>query len=256
MRPSSSGYSQHCCHRRDEKAATIQFLPLIDLNLSDESCIYTTLLYVHKHASELGIITHIRHAIVAEGCRHHCCNWVEQTWSIPHSHELLGFHWSHDGWFWTCKTTAWTRLLTLWLEKVCQRQSEHTSWLTQRWRLGCKACVPHASVCGKAVSAWGLHGLACRRSGPRHQRHSQLNDILWWAFKRAQVPLGCTGEKMSGLSRYDGKHPDSVTLLPWAKGKPLAWDVTVPDTYADSHLADTVTTAGAAASNKANAGSG
>jgi len=27
----------------------------------------------------------------------------------------------------------------------------------------------------------------------------------------------------------------------------LAWDVTVPDTYADSHLADTTTTAGAAA---------
>jgi len=36
------------------------------------------------------------------------------------------------------------------------------------------------------------------------------------------------------------------------KGKLLAWDVTVPDTYADSHLADTVTTAGAAA-DKANA---
>ena len=59
-----------------------------------------------------------------------------------------------------------------------------------------------------------------------------------------------------GLSRDDGKRPDGATLLPWAKGKPLAWDVTVPDTYADSHLADTVTTAGAAASNKANAGSG
>ena len=27
----------------------------------------------------------------------------------------------------------------------------------------------------------------------------------------------------------------------------MAWDVTVPDTYADSHLADTETTAGAAA---------
>jgi len=50
-----------------------------------------------------------------------------------------------------------------------------------------------------------------------------------------------------GLSRDDGKRPDGVTLLPWAKGKPLAWDVTVPDTYADSHLADTATTAGAAA---------
>jgi len=42
----------------------------------------------------------------------------------------------------------------------------------------------------------------------------------------------------------DGKRPDGVTLLPWAKGKPSAWDVTVPDTYADSHLADTATTAG------------
>jgi len=51
----------------------------------------------------------------------------------------------------------------------------------------------------------------------------------------------------AGLSRDDGKRPDGVTLLPWAKGKPLEWDVTVPDTYADSHLADTATTARPAA---------
>lgn len=57
VRPSWSGYMQHCCRRRDEKAASIQFLPVIDLNPSDESCIHTTLLYVHKHASELGIVT-------------------------------------------------------------------------------------------------------------------------------------------------------------------------------------------------------
>ena len=31
------------------------------------------------------------------------------------------------------------------------------------------------------------------------------------------------------------------------KGKELAWDVTVPDTYADSHVVDTATMAGAAA---------
>ena len=82
------------------------------------------------------------------------------------------------------------------------------------------------------------------RSGPRHQRRSQLNDILWRAFKRAQVPAV---KEPPGLSRDDGKRPDGVTPLPRAKGKPLAWDVTVPDTYADSHLADTASTAGAAA---------
>ena len=32
--------------------------------------------------------------------------------------------------------------------------------------------------------------------------------------------------------RSDNKRPDRTTLLPWAKGKPVAWDVTIPDTYA------------------------
>jgi len=27
-----------------------------------------------------------------------------------------------------------------------------------------------------------------------------------------------------------------VPLLPWSKGKPIAWDVTVADTFAESHL--------------------
>ena len=34
--------------------------------------------------------------------------------------------------------------------------------------------------------------------------------------------------------REDGKRPDGTTILPWARGKPLAWDVTVPDTFADA----------------------
>ena len=71
--------------------------------------------------------------------------------------------------------------------------------------LECKACVPHTYVCDKAVSARGLHGLACRRSGPRHQRHSQPNDILWRAFKKAPVPAV---KEPPGLSRDDGKRPD------------------------------------------------
>ena len=36
-------------------------------------------------------------------------------------------------------------------------------------------------------------------------------------------------------------------LLPWSHGKPLDWDVTVPDTYAASHLNHTSCVTGAAA---------
>ena len=45
----------------------------------------------------------------------------------------------------------------------------------------------------------------------------------------------------------DNKRPDGTTLLPWARGKPLAWDVTMPDTYAESHINDTMTSPGLAA---------
>jgi len=55
-------------------------------------------------------------------------------------------------------------------------------------RLGCRAREPHTCVCGKNVDARGLHGLACRRSAPRQQRHSHMNDILWRSIKRAQLP--------------------------------------------------------------------
>ena len=47
-------------------------------------------------------------------------------------------------------------------------------------------------------------------------------------------------------SRADGKRPDGATLVLWTRGKPLAWDVTVPDTYAASHLQLTSATACAA----------
>ena len=76
-----------------------------------------------------------------------------------------------------------------------------------------------------------------------------LNDILWRAIKRAQIPAV---KEPTGLSRTDGKRPDGATLLPWAKGKPLAWDVTVPDTYADSHIAQSATTPCATADQAAN----
>ena len=52
------------------------------------------------------------------------------------------------------------------------------------------------------------------------------------------------------LMRQDGK---CTTLLPWARGKPMAWDVRVAETYAEPHLAATTLTAVAAAADKATA---
>ena len=96
----------------------------------------------------------------------------------------------------------------------------------------------------KKKLARGLHGLSCRKSTPRHQRHAMLNDLIWRAIKRAHIPAH--KERIS-LVTQDGKRPDGATLIPWSKGKALDWDVTVPDTYADSHISRTSLEAGAAA---------
>jgi hypothetical protein len=118
-------------------------------------------------------------------------------------------------------------------------------------RLGVNLCAPHTCPCGAQVDARGNHGLACRRSAGRLPRHSLLNDVVHRAFTRAGIPAA---KEPSGLLRSDGKRPDGCTLIPWhkgSKGRCLAWDVTVPDTLAPSHLAESCTAAGAAAESAA-----
>ena len=68
------------------------------------------------------------------------------------------------------------------------------------------------------------------------------------AVKKTQYPVV---KEPVGISHSDGKKPDGATLIPWTRGKPVAWDVTVPDTYANSYIADTATTASAAANRAA-----
>ena len=74
-----------------------------------------------------------------------------------------------------------------------------------------------------------------------------MNDIVWRAIKRAQIPA--TKEPAS-LIQQDRKRPDGTTLLPWARGKPMAWDLTVHNIYAESHVDQTAREACSAA-NKA-----
>ena len=52
------------------------------------------------------------------------------------------------------------------------------------------------------------------------------------------------------LCTSGGKLPDGVTLVPWKKGRCLAWDATCPDTFALSHVHSSSTQAGSAAERK------
>jgi hypothetical protein len=111
-------------------------------------------------------------------------------------------------------------------------------------RLGCDVCVPHKCPCGVEVCGRGYHGLSCKRSAGRHSRHEAANDVIARALRSAEVP---NIREPAGCSRQDGKRPDGMTLVPWSRGRSLVWDFTCWDTFAPSHLADTIRRAGAAA---------
>jgi len=49
------------------------------------------------------------------------------------------------------------------------------------------------------------------------------------------------------MARQDGRRPDGLTLIPWQRGKPLTWDVTVAQTLVDSYVSATARSSGAAA---------
>jgi len=60
-----------------------------------------------------------------------------------------------------------------------------------------------------------------KRASGKITGHQAFNYVIARAFVAADMPVT---KEPNGLSISDNKRPDGLTLLPWQKGKPLAWD--------------------------------
>jgi len=65
-------------------------------------------------------------------------------------------------------------------------------------------------------------------------RHSAINDIIAQSLASAGIPAS---KEPTGLTRLDGKRPDSITLVPWQCGKPTVSTLAKSYLHASSHLA-------------------
>jgi len=100
--------------------------------------------------------------------------------------------------------------------------------------------VPVTSAGAVRLDEQGHHGLKCKFSAGRRERHDRFN-------KAIQIALGTSGFSTilepKGLDRHDGKRPDGLTLVPWERGRCLVFDSTIVDTMADTYLQHTSKTA-------------
>ncbi len=118
------------------------------------------------------------------------------------------------------KSGAWLHALPV--TSLGLRLDEDSVRIAVGLRLGVPVCGPHSCHhCGADVDAMGRHGLSCRMSEGRHQRHGAVNEIIQRMLTSyTHVP---SRREPLGLRRSDGKRPDGVTTVPWKCGKLLAW---------------------------------
>ena len=89
-------------------------------------------------------------------------------------------------------------------------------------------------LCGALVEINGLHGLPCKLGSGKHSRHASINDIIYHACFCADI---LAVQEPAGLTRQDGKRPDSSSFVLWSAGKCVLWDVTIAGTMAPSYAA-------------------
>jgi len=62
------------------------------------------------------------------------------------------------------------------------------------------------------VDARGTHGLSCRKSAGRGVRHQQLNDLVYMALIRVDIPAAKSQLGWSALIARDQNYRGKVTL--------------------------------------------
>ena len=110
-------------------------------------------------------------------------------------------------------------------------------------RLGLPIVEPHQCKCEKIVDALGEHCFACSRNNGKILRHTMLNECISRTLKSIRLP---NKTEPTTIGSHLNIRPDGVTLIPYQKGKPLAWDVSCPHPICDSHMINS-SFAGAAA---------
>ena len=111
--------------------------------------------------------------------------------------------------------------------------------------MGLDVVAPHQCICGSDADSKGIHGLNCAKVPGRSARHTELNHLVHRALNTAQYKSLLEPE---GLCKDNNKRPDGITLVPWERGRCLAWDVSCVNPLAMSNIkASLASTGGAAA---------
>ena len=100
-------------------------------------------------------------------------------------------------------------------------------------RLGLPIVESHECKCEKNIDALGEHCFACSRNNGKILRHTMLNECISRTLKSIHLP---NKTEPTTIGSHLHVRPDGVTLIPFKKGKPLAWDVSCPHPICDSHM--------------------
>ena len=100
-------------------------------------------------------------------------------------------------------------------------------------RLGLPVCEEFQCICGEKIDTFGHHCFVCNRNNGKILRHTMVNECVSRTLTSAGLP-----NKLEPRNISDCEHlrPDGVTLIPYKRGKSLAWDVSCPHPLCASHV--------------------